>query len=155
MEHSKNFEKVRTYYKQRLWTLEQVQNAVGKWITKEEYEIKYGGVCMSYSIKGTTITLTRGDSFAADISIFQPNGEPYELSSGDKVRFAMKKAVKDQKVLILRDVPIDTMRLVLYPEDTKDLDFGNYVYDIQLTKSNGEVDTFITRSVLILSEEVE
>lgn len=40
MEHSEKFEKVRDYYKKRLWTLAQVRNAVGKWITKAEfYEI--------------------------------------------------------------------------------------------------------------------
>lgn len=110
---------------------------------------------MSYSVKGTTIKLTRGDSFAADIGIFQPNGEPYVLSEGDKVRFAMKKTVKDKEVLILKEIPIETMRLVLDPEDTKELDFGNYIYDVQLTKSTGEVDTFITTSTLILTEEVD
>ena len=54
---------------------------------------------MSYSITGTTITLTRGD--------------------------------------------------------TADLNFGKYVYDIQLTKANGKVDTFITKATLKLSEEVD
>lgn len=110
---------------------------------------------MSYNVKGTTITLTRGDSFAADIEIFQPNGEPYTPTEGDSVRFAMKKSVKEDEVLILKDIPIDTMRLVLNPEDTKGLEFGNYVYDLQLTKSTGEVDTFVTKSVLTLTEEVE
>lgn len=38
MQHSPNFEKVRTYYKKHLWKLEQVHNAVGKWITEEEYK---------------------------------------------------------------------------------------------------------------------
>lgn len=110
---------------------------------------------MSYSVKGTTITLTRGDSFAADIDIFQPNGHPYIPIEGDSIRFAMKKTVKDEEPLILKDIPIDTLKLTLDPEDTKDLDFGNYIYDIQLTKSTGEVDTFITKSTLILTEEVE
>ena len=110
---------------------------------------------MSYSVKGTSITLTRGDSFAADIGIIQPDGEPYIPSEGDQIRFAMKRNVKDEEVLILREIPIDTMRLVLTPEDTKELEFGSYVYDIQLTKSTGEVDTFITKSTLTLTEEVE
>lgn len=35
--HSEKFEKVRNYYKKRLWTIKQVHNAVGKWITAEEY----------------------------------------------------------------------------------------------------------------------
>lgn len=38
MEHSKNFDKVKNYYDNGLWTLTQVYNAVGKWITKEEYK---------------------------------------------------------------------------------------------------------------------
>lgn len=38
MEHSKNFEKVRGYYIHHLWNLTQVHNAVGKWITEEEYQ---------------------------------------------------------------------------------------------------------------------
>lgn len=35
---SKNFEKVRNYYAKKLWTLEMVNNAVGRWITAEEYK---------------------------------------------------------------------------------------------------------------------
>ena len=37
MEYSKNFEKVKNYYDQKLWSLERVRNAVGKWITEEEF----------------------------------------------------------------------------------------------------------------------
>lgn len=36
--HSERFEKVRNYYKNHLWSIERVRNAVGKWITKEEYK---------------------------------------------------------------------------------------------------------------------
>lgn len=38
MAHSKNFEKVKKYYKMGLWTEEQVRNAVPKLITAEEFE---------------------------------------------------------------------------------------------------------------------
>ena len=34
------------------------------------------------------------------------------------------------------------------------LPFGKYVYDIELTKATGEVDTFITKAILKLTEEV-
>lgn len=37
MEHSKNFEKVRTYYDRGMWSVERVRSAVGKWITDAEY----------------------------------------------------------------------------------------------------------------------
>lgn len=49
---------------------------------------------MSYSVKGTNITMTRGDTFSADICIYQPNGKPYNLVEGDVVQFAMKKIGK-------------------------------------------------------------
>lgn len=38
MEHSKNFEKVKNYYDNGLWSKERVRAAVGKWITAAEYE---------------------------------------------------------------------------------------------------------------------
>lgn len=34
---SKNFEKVKGYYEKGLWSNTRVYNAVGKWITEEEY----------------------------------------------------------------------------------------------------------------------
>lgn len=39
MEHSKNFEKVRYYYstQPKLWDIDRVWIAVGKWITEWEY----------------------------------------------------------------------------------------------------------------------
>lgn len=38
VQHSPNFEKVKGYYKKKLWKLEQVHNAVGRWITEDEFE---------------------------------------------------------------------------------------------------------------------
>lgn len=109
---------------------------------------------MSYKVTGTTITLTRGDTFVATITISDSKGEIYEPVAGDAIRFALKKSYSDAQPLILKDIPVDTMRLVLDAEDTKDLEFGEYVYDIQLTKVTGEVDTFITKARLQLTEEV-
>lgn len=36
--HSEKFEKVKKYYDLRLWDIFRVHKAVGKWITKKEYE---------------------------------------------------------------------------------------------------------------------
>ena len=35
---SKTFEKVKKYYDNEMWTKTRVYNAVGKWITEEEYK---------------------------------------------------------------------------------------------------------------------
>ena len=56
---------------------------------------------------------------------------------------------------MVKDIPIDTMKLILDSADTKMLPFGKYVYDIQLTKATGEVDTFITKGTMKLTEEVD
>lgn len=109
---------------------------------------------MSYSVSGTTITLTRGDSFIADISITDQDDNPYIPVEGDSIRFAMKSSYKDAEPLLVKNVPIDTMKLVIDPEDTKSLAFGRYVYDIELTKDSGEVDTFVTKATFKITEEV-
>lgn len=36
---SKKFDLVKQYYDDGLWSIERVYNAVGKWITSEEYEL--------------------------------------------------------------------------------------------------------------------
>lgn len=110
---------------------------------------------MSYSIKDTTITMTRGDTMVARISITDSEGYQYIPVEGDKIRFAMKSNFTDPKPLLVKDIPIDTMELVLKPEDTAELNFGKYVYDIQLTKADGTVDTFITKASLRITEEVD
>lgn len=110
---------------------------------------------MSYSITGTTITLTRGDTFEALVSATKKDGTPYIPGEGDSIRFAMKENYYDARPLLVKEIPIDTMMLILEPEDTSGLNFGKYVYDIQLTKANGKVDTFITKATLKLSEEVD
>lgn len=37
VQHSPHFEQVKGYYDNGLWSKSRVRNAVGKWITEEEY----------------------------------------------------------------------------------------------------------------------
>ena len=39
---SKKFNQVKTYYDTGLWSKTKVRNAVGRWITEEEYELIVG-----------------------------------------------------------------------------------------------------------------
>ena len=99
------------------------------------------------------IELTRGDSLVLDVVISSDNGS-YVPSSGDSIRFAMKKHYTDEECVINKDIPNDTMQLKIDPSDTKSLDFGKYVYDMQLTTSAGVVNTFVSGNFYLL-EEVE
>lgn len=110
---------------------------------------------MSYSISGTNIKLTRGDTLFAQISITK-DGEAFTPEEGDSIRFAAKKRItdKDTQVVINKKIPIDTLLLELEPQDTKSLPFNsNYVYDIEYTDSDGHVDTFI-KGMLHIEPEV-
>lgn len=109
---------------------------------------------MSCSIAGTTIKMTRGDTLRASLIITSCNGEPYTPIEGDSIRFAMKKTYDRTEPIILKNIPIDSMQLVLNPEDTKMLDYGKYVYDIEITHPTGDVDTFISKASFVLTEEV-
>lgn len=116
---------------------------------------------MSYRIDDTTITLTRGDSFFANVKIYKDD-EVYTPVEGDTIRFALKRDVMstkkdefiDKSPLIMKNIPIDSLILALNPEDTQDLGFGTYVYDIEITFSTGVVDTFIADAKFILAREV-
>lgn len=110
---------------------------------------------MSSQVNGTSITLTRGDTFLAEVAIFNQDGTQYIPEPGDSVRFAMKTDYYETQVLILKNIPIENMLLRLEPEDTKPLPYGTYVYDIQLTTAAGDVSTFISKAKLKLTEEVE
>lgn len=107
-------------------------------------------------ISGTTITLTRGDSAYIDLSLTDEYGDEYVPDPGDEIRFAVKKSFNDSDPVLIRVViPLDTLVLHIEPNDTKQLAYGTYNYDIQLTKANGDVDTFINKASFILTEEVD
>ena len=105
-------------------------------------------------LQGTNITMTRGDTARVQVSIANPDGTEYKPLNGDVVRFAMKKSYYDENPLVLKNIPIDTLLLTIEPTDTKPLQFGKYVYDIELTQRDGTVNTFITKANIILEEEV-
>lgn len=116
---------------------------------------------MAYEIKGTTISLVRGDSFGVQIEL-KKDGEPYTPSEHDKIVFGMKHpemttrktAYVDKRPLIEKNIPVETMILTLMPNDTKNLDFGEYVYDMEITYENGLVDTFVNNAVFKILPEV-
>ena len=106
--------------------------------------------------KDNKMTLTRGDSLYAKVNLVKKiSRQPYEPQPGDRIRFAVKKNYGDLMYAIHKDIPRDTLILHIEPEDTKNLDYGEYVYDIELTTADGDVDTFIARSKFVITEEVQ
>lgn len=101
-----------------------------------------------------------GPAFMNGVTYYEPI--PYVPAAGDSIRFALKspkmtsgnKQYKDLEPLIIKQIPNDTLLLRLDPLDTKDRDFGDYKYDIEITYASGIVDTFINNADLKLLPEV-
>lgn len=114
------------------------------------------------SIINNMVRMTRGDTLIAEISIVDAEGNAYTPEEGEAIRFALKHPTLnrdrtefvDEDPLIIKVIPNDTLILKLDPEDTKDLGFGEYVYDVEITHLNGDADTFIAESPFILAPEV-
>ena len=109
---------------------------------------------MSYTIENNNIVLTRGDTFCSKVDIYNCSGEPYIPTEDESVRFAMKRRYNDIAPLLVIDIPINSLILIIESYMTKGLPCGRYVYDIQITRANGYVDTFIANGRIDLTEEV-
>ena len=113
-------------------------------------------------VDGNAIYLTRGDTGRFEIRMENGDGSEYVPVPGDKLRFAMKRALMnaakteflEARPVLLVDIPIDTRILEIQPVDTKKLGFGEYRYDIELSMADGTVDTFIADASFILTPEV-
>ena len=107
------------------------------------------------------IEMTRGDTLKVLIEI-EDGDQTYTPLVGDTVRFYLKhnqmdgkrKEYKDANPLVTKTVPTETMILELVPNDTKALDFGDYVYDLEIEFANGSVDTFVNNAALTIIPEV-
>lgn len=98
------------------------------------------------------IRMTRGDTESFTISITGQDNLEYELKDGDKLVFTVKQSVYDEKVIIQKQI-IDKSFIIDH-EDTTNLLYGTYYYDVQLTFANGSVCTVIKPSKFIVCEEV-
>ena len=105
-------------------------------------------------VKNYSIEMTKGDSLYIEVGITDAEGNTYTPQVGDEIKFGVKLNEKQENLLIEKVIPNDTLLLHLTPEDTKTLAVGKYVYDIQLTFANGDVDTFINKQDFKLVAEV-
>lgn len=117
---------------------------------------------MASKVENNKVFLTRGDSFDLTIALKYKDGTSYTPQEGDIITFALKEAKMtpgnqefvNKTPLILKTIPNDTLLLSLVPSDTKNLKFGNYKYDCEITFANGKVCTFIEDADFILTPEV-
>lgn len=103
---------------------------------------------MSVKVTKNKIAITRGDTLRTTISITDSDGNEYTPEEGDVIRFALKKNYTDDVPIIEKVIPNGTLELRLDSSDTKLLEQeGVYLYDIELSKADGTVDTFISSTL--------
>lgn len=109
---------------------------------------------MFYTDLENNIFITRGDTGAFHVTLTDRNGEQYMPSEGELLRFAMAKRYDAGKdILIDKEFPAEELMIYLNPQDTKNLKFGEHVYDVELKDENGDyVETVISARMIIMKE---
>lgn len=107
------------------------------------------------SEKNMTIELVRGDSFIQYLS-FTKNDDEYIPEEGDTATFTMRKNYKGlskDDILIQKVIDLSkTTRLELVPEDTENLEYGSYKFDIEFNYADGKRDTVLIGVFKLLKE---
>ena len=101
---------------------------------------------------GNNIKMTRGDSEAITVSCEQ---QPFV--EGDKITITVRKSKKDTTKVMQKDVTefVEGKALIsIEPSDTSSLAFGDYIYDIQITRADGTVKTIIKPATFTVELEV-
>ena len=104
-------------------------------------------------VRGTKITFNRGDDIFIKVDIYDSEGQTYTLREGDKLFYSVKKKETDENYAIApRELDRDVMHIA--PEDTYDLAFGDYVYDVHMVTAEGRSSTIIKPSILTLEPAI-
>ncbi|MBQ8054471.1 MAG: hypothetical protein IJ198_11810 [Lachnospiraceae bacterium] len=107
------------------------------------------------SIKDNTITITRGDTLETNLIVKTMSGADYVPTEGDVIRFALKGSYDDDRPIINKVIPNDSLILRLEASETKQLEARRkpYVYDVELrTPEDTVVDTFLTGEMYVTQE---
>lgn len=109
---------------------------------------------MLYIDDDNKIHLTRGDTarFKIPITNLVNNGE-YAMAADDILHFTVKKSSKDDTFLFQR-TSIGSNAVHIRPEDTANLQFGKYKYDVELDTASGDVYTVIVPSLFEILEDI-
>lgn len=95
-------------------------------------------------------SMIRGDSKVLRVQCDPP------FSDGDRVQMMVRESFDSDPVLSKEITDFDNGDAVIAiaHDDTKDIDPGDYVYDIQVTWAGGNVQTLIQKSRFRIEEDI-
>lgn len=100
---------------------------------------------------GTNIELTRGDTAELSLDVKKNDGTAYDFSS-DTVVFTVKTNTVTSEIMFQKT--FSSGEIKINPEDTSNMKYGTYKYDVQITTAGGDVYTVIPPSDFIVAQEV-
>lgn len=103
-------------------------------------------------ITNDEVILTRGDSADIIVNITDANGDIYTPAEGDVIKFTLKKNCNTSDIIIQKTLVNSVISL--QPADTKDLPYGTYYFDVQLTTAGDGVYTVVSPHRFIIDKEV-
>lgn len=104
-------------------------------------------------INGTNISMTRGDTESMTVTLDDGIG----FVEGDIIELTVRVNPSSNNVELYKKVTEfdeGKARIEIRSEDTEGLVFRSYVYDVQLTRSNGGIHTIIKPSMFEILPEV-
>ena len=108
-------------------------------------------------IQGTNISMIRGDSQSIIVSVKDKDDNKVPLITGDMIYLTVKDSVNtEEKVLqkVVTQFEDGNATIEITPSDTNNIPFKTYVYDIQLNRADGTVNTIIPPSSFTIGSEV-
>ena len=100
--------------------------------------------------ENNNITLTRGDT--AELTLTVMNGSASYDYSSDLTQFTVKRNTVTETVVFQKT--FSGTSIVINPSDTKDLQYTDLKYDVQLITPGGSVHTVIGPCDFKIAEEV-
>ena len=80
----------------------------------------------------------RGDTIVFPFSFANDNGEPIKFEVGDLIRCGAKRTFKSENYALIKELEIDAecdeIQIEFTPEETKDLQRGAYILELELTR---------------------
>lgn len=99
------------------------------------------------------LEIHRGDTLKIPVRFFK-DGRQVVYGKVKEIVFTVKKHIRDDSVVFTRKASLvnNEYLVKIEPGDTKNAEFGNYVFDVQLTDTGGDVKTLVYGTFKIKGE---
>lgn len=100
--------------------------------------------------ENNNILLTRGDSAELELTVKDEDNNDYDYSN-DVVKFGVKRSALDKTEPMLKKTFDENGKIYFAPEDTENMEFGDYLYDVEISHTEGEGEEAVTTVTTVIA----